>query len=162
MPTGRRNGVSGERHEGVLSWDESYMDLARRIAGSRSKDPCTQVGAFISDQDHRPLSMGYNGTPRGWDDRDFPWGKGNHDDRENKYRYVVHAERNAILNAPGGTRSLKGSTMYVTLFPCSECAKEIAQAGVARLVYGDIRDGDDTDASLRILRHAGVDVEPLR
>lgn len=145
------------KRTGVLDWDDTYMRLAHDIAVFRSKDPCTQVGAFITTRDHKPLSMGYNGAPRGWDDDEFPWGKGNPSDLDNKYKFVVHAERNAILNAPGGAASLHDGIMYVTLFPCSECAKEIAQIGIGVLIYGDKRDGVDTTASELILSHAGVD-----
>ena len=99
--------MSGARTTGVKSWDETYMMMAHDIASMRSKDPCTQVGAFIADREHRPLSMGYNGTPRGWDDASFPWGKDDDNAMNTKYPFVVHAERNAILNAPAGTRSLK-------------------------------------------------------
>ena len=149
--------MTDQRVDGVLDWDHAYMLLASDIARTRSKDPSTQVGAFISSSDHRPLSLGYNGTPRGWDDDDFPWGKSPAAGcLENKYKFVVHAERNAILNAPGGPTSLRGGILYTTLFPCSECAKEIAQVGIARIAYGEIRDGDDMIAAKMILSHAGV------
>jgi dCMP deaminase len=145
-----------QRLTGIMDWDHTYMLLARDIAGSRSKDPCTQVGAFISTVDHKPLSFGYNGTPRGWDDREFPWGKTSDNDLGNKYKFVVHAERNAILNAPGGASSLIGSILYTTLFPCSECAKEIAQVGIGSVIYGEYRGGEDSEATKLLLDHAGV------
>lgn len=153
--------MSGARITGVKSWDETYMMMAHDIASMRSKDPCTQVGAFIADREHRPLSMGYNGAPRGWDDASFPWGKDDDNAMNTKYPFVVHAERNAILNAPAGTRSLNGATMYVTRFPCGECAKEIAQAGISRVVYGEMKQNDDESAAMMILTHAGIMFEAL-
>lgn len=153
--------MSGARVAGVKSWDETYMMMARDIAVMRSKDPCTQVGAFIADREHRPLSMGYNGAPRGWDDAVFPWGKTGNDAKNTKYPFVVHAERNAILNAPAGTRSLNGATMYVTRFPCGECAKEIAQAGISRVVYGQAKHDEDESVAVMIFTHAGIICEAL-
>ena len=96
----------------------------------RSKDPNTQVGACIVDANNVILTTGYNGFPQGCSDDEFPW------DREGeitKYPFVVHAELNAILNASG--KSLRGSRLYVALFPCNECAKAIIQAGVSEVVY---------------------------
>jgi dCMP deaminase len=145
-----------QRVRGVLDWDESYMRLAEDIAHFRSKDPSTQVGAFIVGRDHKPLSLGYNGTPHGWDDRDFPWGKTSSSNLDTKYKFVVHAERNAILNAPGGVTSLRDSTLYTTLFPCSECAKDIAQTGIREVVFREYRESEDADASKMILSHAGI------
>lgn len=150
-----------EQRKNVLDWDESYMRLAEDIADFRSKDPSTQVGAFIASNDNKPLSLGYNGTPRGWNDDDFPWGKQGDNEIAKKYKFVVHAERNAILNAPGGTLSLRGATLYTTLYPCSECAKEIAQSGISRLVYRSRREGLDTEAADMILQHAQVEMVHL-
>lgn len=152
----------GKRTDGVKSWDETYMALARNLALMRSKDPHTQVGAFIVDREHRPLSMGYNGAPRGWDDSEFPWNRTSSDHLDNKYEFVVHAERNAILNCPSGTRSLEGSTLYVTKFPCNECAKEIAQSGIGRVVYDDDNPREGNEASFMILEHAGIRLDRLQ
>ena len=117
----------------VISWDQYFMGLAQ-LSALRSKDPNTQVGACIVDtKSKRILSVGYNGFPRGCSDEEFPWGKGHEDDYYNKYSYVVHAEANAILNAGG--RSLEGSSLYVTMSPCKECAKLIIQAGIKYVYY---------------------------
>lgn len=151
-----------QRIDGILDWDHAYMTLARDIAMTRSKDPCTQVGAFISTSDHKPLSLGYNGAPKGWSDDEFPWGKHESSNLKNKYKFVVHAERNAILNAPGGPSSLKSAYLYTTLFPCSDCAKEIVQVGISRIIFDEVRDGEDTVASRMILDHAGVSYERIR
>ena len=114
----------------VLSWDEYFMGLAH-LSAMRSKDPSTQVGAVIVSGEHRVVSIGYNGFPNGCSDDEFPW------DREGdfgatKYPYVVHAELNAILNSKN---DLRGCSIYVSLFPCNECAKAIIQSGISRIVY---------------------------
>ena len=105
------------------------------LSAHRSKDPSTQVGACIVSPDHKILSMGYNGFPKGCSDDIFPWAKmkAEQDPYNAKYFYVTHAELNAILNYRGG--SLEGATIYVTLFPCNECAKAIIQSGIKTLVY---------------------------
>jgi dCMP deaminase len=99
------------------------------------------------------LTTGYNGFPQGCSDDEFPW------DREGeitKYPFVVHAELNAILNASG--KSLRGSRLYVALFPCNECAKAIIQAGVSEVVYLSDKYADTpaTKASKMMLQAAGV------
>lgn len=148
-----------ETKKRVLSWDETFMAVAEVVA-MRSKDPSTQVGAAIVSDDKRILSLGYNGTPTGFDDADFPWGKTSANPLDNKYVYVVHSERNAILNYRGSRRDLEGSTVYVTLFPCNECMKEIVQAGVKRVVYLNTpRDFDSNPiyaASERIASECGI------
>lgn len=116
-----------------LELDTYFMGMAK-LAGMRSKDPNTQVGACIVSKTNRILSTGYNGTPNGIDDDVFPWdriGK----DIETKYMFVCHAEANAIENYAGTKEQLRGSTIYVDLFPCNECAKKIIQAGIKEVVY---------------------------
>lgn len=114
-----------------ISWDEYFMGVAL-LSAKRSKDPSTQVGACVVNEDKRIIGIGYNGLPTGCDDSVFPWGKEDEDPLNTKYPYVVHAEPNAILNC---TSSLKGATLYVTLFPCNECAKLIIQSGIKKIVY---------------------------
>lgn len=121
----------GQKRQDYISWDEYFMGVSI-LSGMRSKDPNTQVGACIVGTDHRILSMGYNGFPNGLSDEDFPWDREG-DALETKYPYVTHSELNAILNYRGG--SLEGSTLYVSLFPCNECAKAIIQAGIRTVVY---------------------------
>ena len=142
----------------VISWNEYFMGLAH-LSALRSKDPNTQVGACIVDQDKKVVSIGYNGMPRGCNDEDFPW------EREGgfldtKYAYVVHAELNAILNSP---RPVTGCTLYVSLFPCNECAKAIIQSGIRKIVYeSDKYDGADNNvASKKMLKEAGVELQQL-
>ena len=150
--------MSEQRTE-VASWDETFMNIAH-VARLRSKDPATQVGACIVSEDRRILSIGYNGAPNGFDDEEFPWGRESENPLERKHLFVVHAERNAILNFRGSLREFKGATVYVSLFPCNECAKELAQVGVRELVYEEMyRPGDEvSEASLIILERAGVSI----
>ena len=107
------------KRKDYISWDEYFMGVAL-LASQRSKDPSTQVGACIVNDDNRIMSVGYNGFPRGCSDDEFPWEREG-ETTHTKYPYVCHAELNAILNAGGN--SLKGCRIYVALFPCNECAK---------------------------------------
>lgn len=120
-----------DKRKDYISWDEYFMGVAY-LSALRSKDPNTQVGACIVGNDNRILSMGYNGFPNGCSDDEFPWGKQG-EPVDIKYLYSTHSELNAILNYRGG--SLEGAKMYVTLFPCNECAKAIIQAGIKSIVY---------------------------
>ena len=137
-----------------ISWDEYFMGVAQ-LAAMRSKDPNTQVGSCIVSSGHKILSMGYNGMPAGCNDDEFPWDREG-DTLMTKYPFVTHSELNAILNFRGGT--LDGSTLYVSLFPCNECAKAIIQAGIRKVIYGsDKYAGSDSNiASRRMFEAAGV------
>ena len=140
-----------------ISWDEYFMGIAM-LAARRSKDPNTQVGACIVSQDNIIISTGYNGMPKGCSDDEFPWER---EGVETKYPYVVHAELNAILNANG--RDLRGSKLYVALFPCNECAKAIIQSGIREIRYlsDKYADTPSTQASKRMLNAAGVKLRQL-
>ena len=123
------------KRENALNWEEYFM-LCALLARERSKDPSTQVGAVIV-KNNRILSVGYNGTPRGMSDEEMPWnslGEKNGNILEVKNSFVIHAEANALDNLPLGT-DLEGATMYVSLSPCPECAKRIAQSKIKRVVY---------------------------
>lgn len=142
------------KRQDYLSWDEYFMGIAQLSAG-RSKDSNTQVGACIVSDENKILSVGYNGMPTGCCDDDMPW------DREGafldtKYPFVCHAELNAILNRSTG--SLKGATIYVTLFPCNECAKAIIQSGIKEVVYREDKyaDTDGVKASKKMFMMSGV------
>ena len=141
-----------------ISWDEYFMGVAK-LAARRSKDPSTQVGACIVSQENIIISTGYNGMPKGCSDDEFPWAR---EGEETKYPYVVHAELNAILNANG--RDLRGSRVYVALFPCNECAKAIIQSGVKEVVYlsDKYANTPGVKASKRMLDAAGVKYTQLR
>ena len=123
------------KRSNVISWDEFFMRVAI-AAALRSKDPKTQVGACITDTNNRILSVGYNGTPSGINDDEFPWGTSD-DPLFDKHNYVIHAEANAILNYRGSLKDMQGGRVYVTLFPCQECAKMLVQAGIGEVVYLD-------------------------
>ena len=118
-----------DKRQDYISWDEYFMGVAK-LSALRSKDPNTQVGACIVSRDNKILSMGYNGFPIGCSDDELPWAREG-EELDRKYVYTVHSELNAILNYRGG--SLDGAKLYVTLFPCNECAKAIIQAGIREL-----------------------------
>lgn len=137
-----------------LSWDEYFMGIAL-LSAERSKDISTQVGACIVSADHKILSVGYNGMPTGCSDDIMPWDReGEHLDT--KYPYVCHAELNAILNNAGAT--LHNAKIYVTLFPCNECAKAIIQSGIKEVIYlsDKYADHDMTIASKKMFDLTGV------
>lgn len=114
----------------MIMKDKKYMELAKELS-TWSKDPSRKIGAIAVNSDGVILSQGYNGFPRGFDDS-----KENFDNREIKYKYIVHAEANLIYNAARVGASLKDSTIYVWGLPvCGECAKAIAQVGVSRVVW---------------------------
>ncbi len=144
----------------LINWDEYFMGIAL-LSCKRSKDPNTKVGACIVDDDNKVVSIGYNGMPKGLDESKLSWNK--NDGLDSKYLYVCHAEFNAILNTRNGS-SLKGCTLYVTLFPCNECAKAIVQTGIKKIVYLDDKYHDTlfTQASRKLLLLAGVELEEYK
>ena len=146
------------KREDYISWNEYFMGIAI-LSGKRSKDPTTQVGACIIDEDKKIVGIGYNGFPIGSSDDNMPWGK-NGDFLETKYPYVVHAELNAILNS---IKSLKGCTIYVSHFPCNECAKAIVQSKITKIIYlsDKHKEKDSMKASKKILENANVEIEKI-
>jgi len=152
----------------IISWDEYFMGVAI-LASMRSKDPVTKAGVCIVNDRNRIVGTGYNGTPQGWDDDKFPWdtslGKGQTGTAGNldrKYPYVIHGEVNAILNS--NTHDLRGCTLYVTYFPCNECAKVIAQSGISKVVYAFDRyyETETCIASRRIFDELKVKYEKIK
>ncbi len=143
-----------EARKDNLNWDEYFMGIAL-LSAKRSKDPSTQVGACIVDSHHKIVSVGYNGMPTGIDEKKIPWGHG--EGLDSKYLYVCHAEFNAILNTRNGA-ALDGCKIYVTLFPCNECAKAIIQTGIKEVVYFDDKYHDHVEeaASRRLFDMCGV------
>lgn len=112
-----------------MKWDERYMSLAKEVS-TWSKDPSSKIGAVAIGDKGQVLSQGYNGFPRGIEDT-----KTRYDNRETKYKYVVHAEMNVIYNATYNGVSLNGATLYVYGLPvCSDCAKGIIQVGIKKVV----------------------------
>ena len=124
-----KNKVS--KREDYISWDEYFMGVAL-LSAKRSKDPSTQVGACIVDEDKKIVGTGYNGTPTGIPDEEFPWAREG-DYLQTKYPYVCHAELNAILTST--RRNLKACTLYVALCPGNEFAKAIIQSGIKKVIY---------------------------
>lgn len=141
----------------ILSWDQYFIALAK-ISGMRSKDPNTKVGAVLVNDANRVIGLGYNGMPKGNDD-DFTW-KRDGDKLNNKYAYVVHAEMNAILNA---IKYVENSRLYVSLFPCSNCAKFVVQAGVKEIVYEDDKyaETDDDKIAKQIFNKSNVKLRKI-
>ena len=137
-----------------ISWDEYFMGMAV-LSSLRSKDPSTQVGAVIVNEENKVVSIGYNGMPRRIRDYDLTWEKG--EGLNSKYLYVCHAELNAILNARNGA-SLNNCTVYVTLFPCNECTKALIQVGIKEVVYlsNKYEHTIETQASKKMLDLAGI------
>ncbi len=142
------------KREDYITWEEYFMGLAL-LSAERSKDPNSQVGACIVDDDNKIISVGYNGAPRGYDDdKNMSWEReGNFLDT--KYAYVCHSELNAILNSK---TSVEGCRIYVTLFPCNECAKAIIQSGIKEIVYlSDKYNGTEGNlASKKMLDACGI------
>lgn len=140
----------------ILKWDKRFLDLAHFISGW-SKDPSTKVGAVIANLHKTAVGLGYNGFPRGVHDHAHRY-----EDRDVKYPMVVHAEINAILNAG---QSVRGFTMYCTMFPCPQCAAYIIQSGIIRVVAmtspSDARWKEGHDLARKMFSEAGVDYETV-
>lgn len=128
------------------------------LSSQRSKDPNTKVGACIVTPEKKIVGIGYNGMPIGIDDSIMPWERSAESQLDTKYPYVCHAELNAILNS---IKDISGCTLYVTLYPCNECAKAIIQSGIKKLVYHTNKypDSDSTKAAELMLRLAHIEVE---
>lgn len=139
----------------VPNWSMYWMGMAAQAA-TRSKDPNTQVGAQVVSKSNRPLGCGYNGMPEGYVEDDAIW------QRPTKYDHVIHAELNAILNCE---RTPVGGKLYVTLYPCHQCAKVIAAARIKKVYYRDHElDGKDylDPKSVEIFRRAGIEVTQVK
>uniref|UniRef100_A0A5B7B9A2 dCMP deaminase n=1 Tax=Davidia involucrata TaxID=16924 RepID=A0A5B7B9A2_DAVIN len=149
------------KRKGYLSWDDYFMAIAF-LSAERSKDPNRQVGACLVSENGIILGIGYNGFPRGCSDDKLPWSKKSKtgDPLETKYPYVCHAEVNAILNT--NHASAAGQRLYVTMFPCNECAKIIIQSGVSEVIYFVEKRLNNSDtayiASHKLLSMTGVKV----
>lgn len=137
-----------------ISWDEYFMGISI-LSAQRSKDGNTQVGACIVSPENKILSVGYNGMPIGCNDDEMPWEREG-EPLDTKYPFVCHAELNAILNRSTG--SLKNAKIYVSLFPCNECAKAIIQSGIKEVIYWEDKyaDTDGVKASKKMFEMAGV------
>lgn len=110
------------------NWDKRWFDLVTLVS-TWSKDRSTGCGAAIIDDRNVVVSLGWNGFPRGIND-DVEV----RHERPTKYGWTEHAERNAIYNAAANGHKTVGCTMYLTLFPCADCARAIIQSGIAGIV----------------------------
>ncbi|MBD5143372.1 MAG: dCMP deaminase family protein [Ruminococcus sp.] len=144
------------KRKDYLSWDGYFMGIAL-LSAQRSKDNHTQVGACIVNQDKKIVSVGYNGMPTGCNDDIMPWEREG-EFLQTKYPFVCHAELNAILNS---SVNLKNCILYVTLFPCNECAKAIIQSGIKQVIYLDNKYAgtDGVRASEQMFKLSGVKFE---
>ena len=134
----------------IKKWDLRFLEMARNAAGW-SKDPSTKVGSIIVDDDKRVISVGYNGFPKGVNDDERL------DNREEKYKVIVHAERNALLFA---NKNVEGCHIYTYPFmPCSVCAGMIIQSGIKRVVTvrnKNSRWQQDFEVSRGLLHESGI------
>jgi dCMP deaminase len=148
------------KRKDYISWDEYFMGVAL-LSAQRSKDPNTQVGACIVNQQKKIVGVGYNGFPTGCSDEELPWSREG-DFLETKYPFICHAELNAILNSI--SRDLKGCTIYVALFPCNECTKAIIQSGIKEVVYlsDKYKDSDNVKAAKIMFQQAGVRLRKMK
>jgi len=148
-----------DKRTDYISWDEYFMSVAM-LSAMRSKDPNTQVGACIVNQEKKIVGTGYNGFPTGCSDDVLPWARTGVP-LQTKYPFVCHAELNAILNSI--SRDLRGCTLYVVMFPCNECAKAIIQSGIREVVYcmNKYPDSDSVKASTMMLEAAGVKLRQM-
>lgn len=137
------------RRENYIDWDTFFMNTAI-LASMRSKDPSTQVGACIVNQQKLVVGIGYNGFVNGMSDELHSWNS------PEKHDYVLHAEVNAILNK--NMQTLDGCTLYSTLFPCNNCSKIIVQSGIKKVLYLNYR---EDLASIKIFETTGVKYEKL-
>lgn len=139
-----------------LKYDRVFMAVAE-LSAMRSKDPVTQVGACIVDNEQQIVGIGYNGMPVGLSDDEFSWLKNDADPLEDKRTYVCHAEMNAVLNGNG--KSTRNCRVYVALFPCCECAKLLIQSGIREVIYAREKDATTRPtyrASRRMMESAGI------
>lgn len=140
-----------------MEQNQKYMKLALEQA-QKSFDPNTKVGCVILDSAGNEVSFGCNNMPMGLNGK-FPWDRTG-EKLATKYPYVVHAEMKAIISTPFAFR---GGTLYVTLFPCNECAKAIATAGIKKVYYLEDKyaDSEEVIASKIILNNCGIDYEKV-
>lgn len=118
-------------HDDRPDWDSWFMALCF-VVSQRSLDPSTKHGCVVINEDKTILSVGYNSPPRGCDDSKVP------SSRPLKYSWYAHSEENAIVNAARHGTHLKGSTFYITGFPCERCLRSMINVGASKIVYGPV------------------------
>lgn len=143
-----------------LSWDDYFMAIAKMVS-LRSPDPNTKVGSVLVDAENKIRGTGYNGLPRGVDPKDINWAREGKDELSKKYIFVIHSEANTLLNASG---DLNGSRLYVSLFPCADCAKMIIQRGIKKVYYlcNPYAGTDSVVAATKMFKLAGVKVSQFK
>lgn len=141
------------RKDYISNWDDYFMNIAE-LTALRSKDENSKVGAVIVNNENKIISVGYNGFPTGIDESQVPHGRCG-DFLNTKYPYVVHAEANAIIN---GSNNYKDCRLYVTLFPCNECAKLVCQSGIKEVIYlsDKYKDSDNNIAARKLFDLCGI------
>lgn len=157
MEADKKPAVAASKRSGYLEWSEYFMAVAC-LSAQRSKDPATQVGACIVNDENKIVGVGYNGMPNKCSDDVLPWVSSG-DWLSTKYPYVCHAEMNAILNK--NSSDVKNCTMFVALFPCNECAKMIIQAGIKKIIYmaDKYKEKEAYKASKELLKMARIECE---
>ena len=142
-------------------WHKRYAELAKQVS-TWSKDPSRKIGAVAVGSKGQILAQGYNGLPRGINDSEERL-----NNRETKYKYVVHAEMNVIYNASHSGVSLDGAELYVYGLPvCSECAKGIIQVGFKKIFIcaDEVPDQwmESFAQTVRMLDEAGIEWKWLK
>lgn len=142
-------------------WDLRFLKIAKEIS-TWSKDPSRCIGAVLVGDHKQIISQGYNGFPRGVNDT-----KERYDNRQEKYKFIVHGEANCVYNAMHSGANICGSTIYVSGLPvCCECAKLIIQTGISRVVVdtlpidakpGQIDWAESSKLAIVMFNEAGVD-----
>jgi dCMP deaminase len=154
--------MQDDKRKDVIGWNAYFLGLAA-LASFRSKDPSTQNGACIVQEDS-PVALGYNGFPRACSDDFFPWSREGENSYDTKYPYSEHSERNAIYNAARRGIALEGATLYLYsekgYYPCDECARAIIQSGIKIVVMSyainENTDKYDWTATKRMFKSAGI------
>jgi dCMP deaminase len=147
-----------------MNWDDYFMSMIDVVA-SKSKDPNTKVGCVVVGEDHEIRTTGYNSFPRGINDN-IP----ERLERPMKYKFIEHAERNAIYNASRIGTPLKGCTMYISWYPCTDCTRGIIGSGISEIVINNNDDNkwkskgsqsrwaEDIELSIQMLTEANVGI----
>ncbi|RNA16278.1 deoxycytidylate deaminase [Brachionus plicatilis] len=152
-----------KKRQDYLDWDEYFLAVSI-LSSQRSKDPNTQVGACIVNEENKIVGIGYNGFPKNCSDDLLPWSRSspNGSILDTKYPFVCHAEMNAILNK--NEANLKNCTIYVSMFPCNDCAKLIIQSGIKRVVFlcDKYAHTEPTKASKIMFKMAGIQIEQFK
>lgn len=158
METEIKKEYLGGYRKDIIKHELAAMEIAC-ISAKESRDPSTQVGACILNSDNRVISTGFNHNPIEWDKESFPWRNDSKTigEENTKYPYIIHAELDAISKCCNG-RELRNGTIYVTLFPCIQCAKTIASFGIKKVVYAEYRESQEATCSKMLLEKCGIEI----